>query len=71
MRRSTCVTRGRIATIEFDGQRWFEHLFGHYTPAEVIKKEMDSRFSSSPKAYLFHRFSRAPRLPFTASLKTV
>lgn len=31
---------GRVAIIEFDGRGWFQKLFGHYTPAELIKQEM-------------------------------
>jgi len=33
---------GRIAIIEFDGRGWFQTLFGHYTPGEVIKEEMEA-----------------------------
>ena len=33
---------GRIAIIEFNGRGWFQTLFGHHTPSEVIKKEMQA-----------------------------
>ena len=31
---------GRIAIVDFDGRHWSAALMGHYTPVEVIKKEM-------------------------------
>lgn len=57
---------GRIAIIEFNGQGWFAHLFGHYTPAEVIKEEMEaagyrlSREFDFLSKQSFLVFSRAP-----------
>ena len=32
---------GRIAVIDFDRRAWFESLWRHFTPAEVIKREME------------------------------
>ena len=31
---------GRVAIVDFDGRHWFASFVGHYTPVEVIKKEM-------------------------------
>jgi arsenite methyltransferase len=31
---------GRVAVIDFNGKGWFERLFSHTTPSEVIKSEM-------------------------------
>jgi ubiquinone/menaquinone biosynthesis C-methylase UbiE len=31
---------GRIAIVDFDGRHWSATFIGHYTPVEVIKKEM-------------------------------
>jgi len=31
---------GRIAIIDFTGEGWFQQLFGHYTPSEVIQREL-------------------------------
>jgi ubiquinone/menaquinone biosynthesis C-methylase UbiE len=31
---------GRIAIVDFDGRHWSATFVGHYTPVEVIKKEM-------------------------------
>jgi len=30
---------GRIAIIDFNGEGWFQQLFGHFTPSEVIQQE--------------------------------
>ena len=32
---------GRIAIVDFDGRHWSATFIGHYTPVEVIKKEME------------------------------
>ena len=32
---------GRIAIVDFDGRHWSAGFVGHYTPVEVIKKEME------------------------------
>lgn len=32
---------GRIAVVDFNGKHWSATFVGHYTPAELIKKEMD------------------------------
>lgn len=32
--------QGRIAIIDFNGDSWFVSFIGHYTPSEVIKKEL-------------------------------
>jgi len=32
--------KGRIAIIDFNGKGWFPHLIGHYTPSEVIQREL-------------------------------
>jgi len=31
---------GRIAIVDFDGRHWSASFVGHYTPVEVVKKEM-------------------------------
>ncbi|MBI4523956.1 MAG: class I SAM-dependent methyltransferase [Deltaproteobacteria bacterium] len=31
---------GRIAIIDFNGKGWFATLWGHYTPADVVKEEL-------------------------------
>jgi len=31
---------GRIAIIDFNGEGWFQQLFGHYTPSETIQREL-------------------------------
>lgn len=31
---------GRVAIVDFDGRHWTASFFGHYTPVEVVKKEM-------------------------------
>jgi ubiquinone/menaquinone biosynthesis C-methylase UbiE len=31
---------GRIAIIDFNGEGWFPHLIGHYTPSDVIQREL-------------------------------
>ncbi len=31
---------GRIAIIDFNGEGWFQQLFGHHTPSEVIQREL-------------------------------
>ncbi|MDT7044102.1 class I SAM-dependent methyltransferase [Candidatus Nitronereus thalassa] len=31
---------GRIAIIDFNGEGWFQHLFGHYTSSESIQREL-------------------------------
>ncbi len=56
---------GRIAIIDFSGKQWFEFLGGHYTPAEVIKREMkeagyhlQKEFDFLPKQY-FLIFSKS------------
>ena len=33
---------GRIAIIDFAGKTWFQRLFGHITPVEVIRFEMEA-----------------------------
>lgn len=33
-------TGGRLAVIDFNGEGWFERLFSHTTPREVIKSEI-------------------------------
>lgn len=33
---------GRIAIIDLNGKHWFSWLFGHWTPAEIIRSEMES-----------------------------
>lgn len=32
---------GRIAIVDFNGSHWSANFLGHYTPVELIKKEMD------------------------------
>jgi len=32
---------GRIAIVDFDGRHWTATFMGHYTPLEVVKKEME------------------------------
>jgi predicted methyltransferase len=32
---------GRVAIIDYNGKHWTASFIGHYTPAEVIKKEME------------------------------
>jgi ubiquinone/menaquinone biosynthesis C-methylase UbiE len=32
---------GRVAIIEFDRRSWFTRLFNHYTPSDLIKREME------------------------------
>ncbi len=32
--------QGRIAIIDFNGESWFVSFIGHYTPSEVIQKEL-------------------------------
>lgn len=32
---------GRIAIVDFDGRHWTATFIGHYTPVEVIRKEME------------------------------
>jgi len=58
--------KGRIAIIDFSGKQWFEFFGGHYTPAEVIKREMkeagyvlQKEFDFLPKQY-FLIFSKKP-----------
>jgi len=31
---------GRIAIIDFNGEGWFQQLFGHYTPNDIIQREL-------------------------------
>ena len=31
---------GRIAIIDFTGEGWFQQLFGHYTPSDIIQREL-------------------------------
>jgi ubiquinone/menaquinone biosynthesis C-methylase UbiE len=31
---------GRVAILDLNDQTWFPYLFGHYTPTDVIEKEM-------------------------------
>ena len=57
---------GRIAIIDFSGKQWFEFFGGHYTPREVIKREMKEagyvlqrEFDFLPKQY-FLVFSKKP-----------
>ena len=57
---------GRIAIIDFSGKQWFALFGGHYTPAEVIKREMKEagyvlqrEFDFLPKQY-FLVFSKKP-----------
>jgi ubiquinone/menaquinone biosynthesis C-methylase UbiE len=33
---------GRIAIIDFDGRAWFESWFGHSSPSDAIKREMEA-----------------------------
>ena len=48
--------QGRIAIIDFHGEGWFQQLIGHYTPGEVIQRELqeagytlDQEFDFLPK----------------------
>jgi len=57
---------GRIAIIDFSGKQWFALFGGHYTPSEVIKREMNQagfelqrEFDLLPKQY-FLVFSKIP-----------
>jgi arsenite methyltransferase len=33
---------GRVAVIDYSGKGWFVRLFGHFTPADVIRQEMEA-----------------------------
>lgn len=33
---------GRVAILDFSGKGWFVTLFGHFTPADVIRQEMEA-----------------------------
>lgn len=44
---------GRIAIIEFKKYGWFQKIFGHFTPAEVIRKEMEGAGYKFSQAYDF------------------
>jgi len=42
---------GRVAVIDLNGQGWFARLFGHFTAADVIRREMEAagyRLVSAP-----------------------
>jgi len=32
---------GRVAIVDFNGEGWFQKIFGHWTAGEVIQKEME------------------------------
>lgn len=32
---------GRVAIVDFNGEGWFQKIFGHWTASEVIQKEME------------------------------
>lgn len=32
---------GRVAIVDFNGEGWFQKIFGHWTATEVIQKEME------------------------------
>lgn len=49
----------RIAIIEFNGRGWFQTLFGHHTPSEVIKQEMQAAGYR-----LTHEFDFLPKQSF-------
>lgn len=34
-------TNGRVAIVDFNGEGWFQKIFGHWTASEVIQKEME------------------------------
>jgi arsenite methyltransferase len=44
---------GRIAIIEFDRRGWLEGLWGHYTPSEFIKREMEQAGYSLQREFNF------------------
>jgi ubiquinone/menaquinone biosynthesis C-methylase UbiE len=33
---------GRVAIMDFNGEGWFQQLFGHFTPREIIISEMEA-----------------------------
>ena len=38
--RNYLYPQGRIAIIDFSGESWFVSFIGHYTPSEVVQKEL-------------------------------
>jgi len=38
--RQDLETDGRIAIIDFNGEGWFQQLFGHYTPSKIIQSNL-------------------------------
>jgi ubiquinone/menaquinone biosynthesis C-methylase UbiE len=44
---------GKVAIIDFDERAWFESFLSHYTPSEVIIREMDKAGYSLQKAHDF------------------
>ncbi|MFQ5904191.1 MAG: class I SAM-dependent methyltransferase [Candidatus Binatia bacterium] len=50
--------KGRVAIIDFNGKGWFQSLGSHYTPSDIIKREMkeagysfEREFDFLPKQY--------------------
>jgi ubiquinone/menaquinone biosynthesis C-methylase UbiE len=44
---------GRVAIIDFDRRAWFESLGSHYTPSELIKREMEQAGYSLQREFDF------------------
>ena len=45
--------QGRIAIIDFSGESWFVSFIGHYTPSEVIQKELGEAGYTLEKEFQF------------------
>ena len=45
--------QGRIGIIDFSGESWFVSFIGHYTPSEVIKKELQDADYTLEKEFNF------------------
>ena len=44
---------GRVAVVDYDGRGWFVSLFGHFTPASVIRAEMEGAWYRLEKSLEF------------------